>query len=467
MSISRGNWSSLSRLAQQWMEDDEEEQQREMRRRHRDLSNPTNRVIEVEDDKPSANLVRSSHNKEEKQQNPTIKEFQRDDEETQKEYDNSNKGHKEESEGKKIPSHKTLELTSNEEKSPNPRGSGEDVQERENPNPNNRNSHRQRDNLNEKCREPVNSEGKQRTHHGINEESNKEPTRHQEKKKMVEAQDVEHEEISAHEERNIQNQNTAEHRKNSASVSHSVVQTPSDAETKDSSSASPSTGGNNTFKSQVFVSSVKILRQHSGILSPPPIPEEATDEAPAATRAVRTKVMSPPASNTTQSDKQDAASQQTSSPFRRFTPFTSSVKIVRLPETESETQASSGLRRSSSLRLSLRKIDDRVEKYTSAVKKTASVRIPSVRNESVLGGSDGIVSKRSIFEKEDSTTRPEISKKDLNLPGGVASRINQWRNKIQNSSSASSGLKDFRTGDVASKRRLWQQRSQSSSDSKP
>ncbi|OCT91742.1 hypothetical protein XELAEV_18014805mg [Xenopus laevis] len=47
MSLSRGNWSALSRLSKQRSEDDEEEQIRERRRRNRISSNPGEKVIEV------------------------------------------------------------------------------------------------------------------------------------------------------------------------------------------------------------------------------------------------------------------------------------------------------------------------------------------------------------------------------------------------------------------------------------
>ncbi|XP_056413593.1 ladinin-1 [Hyla sarda] len=465
MSVSRGNWSTLSRLAKQWIEDDEEEQKREMRRRHRDISNTTDRVIEIlpENDKSShcANVVTSQNSKEEKQENPNSKKFQRKDKRTKNECENSNDGCKEEFEHKKTNCNKTFGIASNEEESQIHRRLIADFQEQEKPNQNDCNSDIKWDNLNEKCQEPVNSEEKQ-TPHDINDESGQEPNRHKEKKQLMKKQDVQLEEINIQRDNNIQEHNTAKH---STSISLSLVETPSDSETKSSTLATPSTSGSNSFKSQVFVSSVKIHRHQIAITSPPPIPEETSEEVPPA-RAVKSKVIIPSMSNTTESYKPDTASQQTSSPFKRFTPFTSSVKIMRLPETGSENQARSGLRRSSSLRLSLRKIDDRVEKYTSAIKKSESVRIPTFHKQGVLAASDGIVSKRSVFEKEESTTRSDTSKKDLNLPGDVASRINQWSNKIQQSSSSSSGSKDFKTVDVESKRRLWQQRSQSSSDTK-
>ncbi|XP_075051728.1 ladinin-1 isoform X2 [Mixophyes fleayi] len=241
-------------------------------------------------------------------------------------------------------------------------------------------------------------------------------------------------------------QNILGHKNNSISLSVSVNTKSSDKEnvTSSSSVTSPSHGNNHVkYKSQVFVSSVKIPRLQSdsdrGVKSPLPLLEE-TEEAHHASRTVRTKVVIPSLSstvcNTTQSSKQEnlPTPLQTSTSFKRLTPLTSSVRTL----SQSEDRVDSGLIRSSSLRLSLRskKIDDRMEKYTSAIKKSASVRIPSSHSRGVIGASDGVASKRSIFEKEENSGRSNICRKDI------------------------------MAGDVASKRNLWQQRSQSSSDTK-
>ncbi|XP_018419151.1 PREDICTED: ladinin-1-like [Nanorana parkeri] len=108
-----------------------------------------------------------------------------------------------------------------------------------------------------------------------------------------------------------------------------------------------------------------------------------------------------------------------------------------------------------------------MEKYTSAIQRSASVRIPPSHSRAAIGTLDGVASKRNIFEKdEENSDKSNISRKDLALSGSVTSRINQWSNKVPQSSSTSTSTKGFKTGDVATKRMLWQQRSQSSSDTK-
>ncbi|CAI9573471.1 unnamed protein product [Staurois parvus] len=75
--------------------------------------------------------------------------------------------------------------------------------------------------------------------------------------------------------------------------------------------------------------------------------------------------------------------------------------------------------------------------------------------------------RETIFEKdEENSEKSNMSRKDLTLSGSVTSRINQWSNKMQESSSTVTSTKDFKTGDVATKRMLWQQRSQPSNDTK-
>ncbi|XP_068125558.1 ladinin-1 isoform X2 [Hyperolius riggenbachi] len=224
-------------------------------------------------------------------------------------------------------------------------------------------------------------------------------------------------------------------------------------------------GTQSKYKTQVFISSVKIPRRSdssSGIRSPPPVPEAIQEEPSQETKAADSEVFIQPVSATSQDSKQNnhPSPQQTATSFVRLGPLSSSVRT----KSQSVDEEDGGFIRRSSLRLSLRsrKLEDRVDKYASAIQKSASVRIPSSHNRVSVVPSD-VASKRSVFEKEEeNSTKSSGSRKDLTLPGSVTSRISQWSNKLLPSSSAS-GPKEIKTGDVATKRMLWQQRSQSSS----
>ncbi|KAM8977273.1 ladinin-1 [Pelodytes ibericus] len=260
-----------------------------------------------------------------------------------------------------------------------------------------------------------------------------------------------------------------------ASVAVNVSLPSPEVMTKSNSVTSSSSGNSSRYKSQVFVSSVKIPRRPSGsdgrhlVLSPPPVPEE--EPLPPLRTIKRTEVQMPtPTLSTSPNSKQDelpTSPASASSSFRRFSPRTTSFRVIS--QSEDQVESGRGLTRSSSLRISLRsqKLEDRLEKYTSAAQRSGSVKLPPTHNRSIPGSSDGIASKKSIFERDQNTagiaTNP---RKDLALSGSVSSRITQWSSKNQQGPGTSAGTKDFKAGDVALKRNMWQQRSQSSSDTK-
>ncbi|XP_078500320.1 ladinin-1 isoform X2 [Lissotriton helveticus] len=153
------------------------------------------------------------------------------------------------------------------------------------------------------------------------------------------------------------------------------------------------------------------------------------------------------------------------SALRRFSPRTSSFRVMSQTE-----QAKSPFTRSASLRIPSRnfKLDAKLEKYASALQKSESVKSPT-RTKEFFPIPEGVASKRSVFEKETPSSggsTPTSRKSNTSLTGAVSSRINQWISKTQVNGSNSSGTKDVKTVDIASKRSLWEQRS-SSTDTKP
>ncbi|XP_063811036.1 ladinin-1 [Pseudophryne corroboree] len=485
MSISRGNWSNLSRVASQWIEDDEEEQIRERRRRNRDLSSTGNRVVEVlpEPDNSCSDSISSISSTEDRDVLTNRTHLDRQQEcQSSKVHDKEENVATNQEEDKNKCTRNTVEENKRrdtERLEDQPPESTRDVAERlskknevvlkhgsqinviqkeEHTSKVNQISNSdQRKNIlsksqNENCQEPKRSQ-KWQMHENV-----RKPTEDsiswKKESHGSKIKEVQHQEISCQNNKDLKEQKlqTPESEvqdnpacsNNPSSSSIPVTAKPSDTDivARSTSVTSPGPGNQLKFKSQVFVSSVKIPRRQSGsdsgVKSPPPLLEEPEEGAPPATRTVRTEVVIPSLSTTVSSTTQNSKQEhpptplQTSTSFKRFTPFTSSVRI------QSEDRVDSGLIRSSSLRLSLRskKIEDRMEKYNSAIKKSASVRVPSSHSPGNLGPSDGVASKRSIFEKEENSARSNISRKNIV------------------------------SVDVASKRSLWQQRSQSSSDTK-
>nr|XP_033774079.1 ladinin-1 [Geotrypetes seraphini] len=143
------------------------------------------------------------------------------------------------------------------------------------------------------------------------------------------------------------------------------------------------------------------------------------------------------------------------SPLRRFSPKTSSFRIMIQKD-----QPESSFTRSASLRISSKnfKLDEKLEKYASAVQKSEMIKSPVSTKKDFISLPTGINSKRSIFEKEakgSGVTSPTSRKETLNTSGRVASRINQWLGKTQEESSKSTETKDERKRNLSAKRNLW------------
>ncbi|XP_040193663.1 ladinin-1 isoform X2 [Rana temporaria] len=224
----------------------------------------------------------------------------------------------------------------------------------------------------------------------------------------------------------------------SGPISDPVSTTPSEPQNETNTSSSHES--QSKYKTQVFVSSVKIPRRTSSSCSiKSPVPEAIEEEPFPENKAVKSEVFVSAVSSSNLNSKQDShpSFQQTSTSFVRLGPLSSSVRVKS--QQSEDDKGDSGFTRRSSLRLSLRsrKIEDRMEKYNSAIQRSASVRLPPSHSRGAVVASDGVANKRSIFEKDE-----------------------------ENSEKSNMSRKDVKTGDVATKRMLWQQRSQSSSDTK-
>ncbi|POI18703.1 hypothetical protein CIB84_017553, partial [Bambusicola thoracicus] len=78
-------------------------------------------------------------------------------------------------------------------------------------------------------------------------------------------------------------------------------------------------------------------------------------------------------------------------------------------------------------------IEEKLEKYTSAVQRSGSVRSSLTVQKSLVVTSDGVASKRNFFEASTpSKAEPLAARKDnLKIPGSVTSRINLWISRTQ------------------------------------
>ncbi|NXN20598.1 LAD1 protein, partial [Nycticryphes semicollaris] len=78
-------------------------------------------------------------------------------------------------------------------------------------------------------------------------------------------------------------------------------------------------------------------------------------------------------------------------------------------------------------------IEEKLEKYNSAVQRSEVVKSSLTIQKSFLGSSEGVASKRNIFEGgSPGKAEPPAARKDnLKIPGSVTSRINLWISRAQ------------------------------------
>ncbi|XP_013909410.1 PREDICTED: ladinin-1 isoform X1 [Thamnophis sirtalis] len=137
-----------------------------------------------------------------------------------------------------------------------------------------------------------------------------------------------------------------------------------------------------------------------------------------------------------------------SSSFNRISPRTISFRVV--PKKERQEDA---LSRSASMRLpaSTVKLEEKLERYASAVQRSGSIKVSSPIRRNFQLPLEGVASRRSIFEATipvQSELPTLVRKESLRMPGGVSSRINLWISRTQESKK-NEGDKDIqRTGNT-------------------
>ncbi|XP_025957056.2 ladinin-1 [Dromaius novaehollandiae] len=156
-----------------------------------------------------------------------------------------------------------------------------------------------------------------------------------------------------------------------------------------------------------------------------------------------------------------------SSSIRRSSPRTVSFRVISRKERE-ENQ--SPLTRSASLRIpgNSTTIEEKLEKYTSAVQRSEVMKSSLTVQKSLMLSSEGVASKRNFFETSaPAKAEPLTVRKDnVKVPGSVTSRINLWISRAQEPSKEEKS-KDTRKINSLTKHEVWvKQPKDSSGDTK-
>nr|XP_060628526.1 ladinin-1 isoform X1 [Anolis sagrei ordinatus] len=152
-----------------------------------------------------------------------------------------------------------------------------------------------------------------------------------------------------------------------------------------------------------------------------------------------------------------------SSSFKRISPRTISFRVVSRKDKQDD-----GLSRSASMRLlpaNTPKLEEKLEKYTSAVQRAGSIRLSSSARRNFQPPAEGVASKRSIFEANvPSRAEPPtlVRKESLKIPGGVTSRINLWISRTQEPCKDEGTKQDIRRIESSMQQNQWGTRSDDS-----
>uniref|UniRef100_K7FIV0 LAD1 protein n=1 Tax=Pelodiscus sinensis TaxID=13735 RepID=K7FIV0_PELSI len=113
-----------------------------------------------------------------------------------------------------------------------------------------------------------------------------------------------------------------------------------------------------------------------------------------------------------------------SSSFKRVSPRTVSFRV--------SAEGRGSTPPAASMRLPANKIEEKLEKYASAVQvRGARSEVKSSLLRNVPPSSEGVASKRSIFEASKADSVPVRKQESLRLPGLVTSRINLWISRTE------------------------------------
>ncbi|XP_023666093.2 uncharacterized protein [Paramormyrops kingsleyae] len=156
---------------------------------------------------------------------------------------------------------------------------------------------------------------------------------------------------------------------------------------------------------------------------------------------------------------EDSADGESRRPFQCLGPKTGSMKIGERAEFLNKSAQRSSVKTSHSPIVS--KIDNRLEQYTTAVQTNKEVKAPKSAAVDLPVVTDGVRNIKSMWERgnvfSSAGTPGSTNKETASMKIGVAGRINDWLNKVPESSKSGGGKPvDLRPGDVTNKRNLWE-----------
>ncbi|XP_035239093.1 ladinin-1 [Anguilla anguilla] len=181
------------------------------------------------------------------------------------------------------------------------------------------------------------------------------------------------------------------------------------------------------------------------------------------------------------------AAQSEETAFQRNSPRAMSFRMARKKEglgtplqrsasvrvTSKATQGSkapgqeedSPFQRNSRQRISSRTIQEKMERLALAVQKSENLKSPSISQKGLYVLADEVSRKRGLFERDPAAGdgSPGSFRQDFRtFSAGVSDRINRWVARAQGHGSHSTPA-DLRNVDIASKKNIWENRSEEAS----
>ncbi|XP_077191132.1 ladinin-1 [Paroedura picta] len=416
MSFNRKNWSALSSLAQQWSAEDEEEQERERRRRHRQLSSSSDAKQETlsTDTKVTCQVPNRFHNSSEvkpsKVGNAILENERKLVEKINKQDNRRTRWKAETLNNVKQDKTETMNARKLETKEKKTESLTESIQEQKDPNPT-------------KCQDLSHQ---------------KPPT--EEKPQNVRL--IKREPKVGKPKSLVQKEETPEVSKDKQSDEEQKVQNAHDSQ------RAPEVQNEETMQKpqRAAWERKSISRLEVKINSRIRNGTEAASSPPASVQQETERSI--PKIDEVDSEGGPEVSSVShplvtySSSFKRISPRTISFRVVSPKEKQDI------LYRSASMRLpaSTAKFGEKLEKYTTAVQRAGSIKLPPSARRNFQPLSEGVASKRNIFEASVAVRAEPITtvrKESLTVPGGVSSRINLWISRAQEPSK-DEGIKDIR-----------------------
>ncbi|KAL1020474.1 hypothetical protein UPYG_G00000010, partial [Umbra pygmaea] len=152
-------------------------------------------------------------------------------------------------------------------------------------------------------------------------------------------------------------------------------------------------------------------------------------------------------------------------PLQRSASVRVTSKIPSSSDQAEEEDKTTPFQRNSRQRVSSRSIQEKMERLAQASQKSESVRSPDSAQRTLFLLEE-VSRKRGIFEKDQAAApgSPEISRQEhRSFTSGISDRINRWISKTNKPGGSSHNPTDLRHVDIASKRSVFESQGEDSS----